>query len=158
MYWHLKRVISHQFRCLGKNKNGTRCKKTFLTSSFANNLTCHLHKDQDVTFQYGPLPNGGFKDVAGIIAKQIDDPATFRYFAMVCKSTAKACHMLQTEMKNRFKRIANWNPCLEPTKIYVLPNRSTVDSNNNYITYGYSSYKYSNTIVRSVNGERRVIK
>jgi len=92
-----------KFRCLGKNKNGSRCKKTFITSSWSKILTCSTHKTQEVDFQYSSVKNScPLHDIAFLIAKEIDDPKTFSQFAKVCLSTAKQCHKLQEKKKEQF--------------------------------------------------------
>lgn len=111
--------MSSHFRCLGKNRDGTRCKKTFLTSKWSETLTCQLHKDQSVTFQYSHVQNScPLHDVAYLIAKEISDPNTFATFAKLCLSTAKACHKLQDLKKRQFMRIVDEFHY----KVQLLPN------------------------------------
>ena len=112
-----------RFQCLGKNKNGSRCKNKFLTSSYSTLLTCSRHSDQDVTFQYGDLSPNSFKDVAKLISMYIDDPKTFSSFAAVCRSTAKACHSIQDEKKREFAKVEN-SYGIEYFEYFTLPNGS----------------------------------
>ena len=91
------------FRCLGKNKDSSRCKNTFLTSKYSKTLTCFKHKNQTVDFVYSSVTKScPLHDIAYIIAKEINDSKTFAQFAKVCLSTAKACHKLQEEKKEQF--------------------------------------------------------
>lgn len=110
----------NNFQCLGKTGKGERCKNTFVTSKWSNTLVCHYHKNQKVDFTYSSLKTFcKMKDVAYLIAKEIHDPQTFGIFAKLCKSTAKACHLLQEEKKDEFK-------CFEYFWFnhgnYILPN------------------------------------
>ena len=98
-----------KFRCLGKNKNGDRCKKTFITTTYSKILTCSIHKNQEVDFLYSSLKKScPLHDIAFLIAKEIDDPKTFSQFAKVCLSTAKQCHKLQEEKKEQFSTSKNF--------------------------------------------------
>ena len=98
-----------KFRCLGKNKNGSRCNNKFLTNNWTKELTCTKHKDQKVDFQYSPLKYPcPLRDVAYLIAKEIDDPVTFANFAKVCLTTAKCCHRLQDDKKKEFSQIKDY--------------------------------------------------
>ena len=123
-YWNKKYNIQ-KIRCCGKLKNGERCKNKFF--EFNGILTCHLHKEQkDATYWYTSAI-GNFKDVAKMIAGLIDDPNTFNSFARVCRSTAKACHELQSI------KMISWRRKIKFTSNYILPNGSQVDENNSFV-------------------------
>lgn len=124
----------YHIRCLGKNKNGSRCKKTFLSCKFSQVLTCDRHKDQKVDFVYGNIEVGGFKDVAKLIANYIDDPATFRAFSMTCRSAAKACHDNDIQKRKRleFSKRQGTAGILSLT-LMVLPNGVIIDDEGNFL-------------------------
>lgn len=95
-------------QCLGKTTSGSRCTKKFLVHKDSEQLTCYLHKDQNVQFTYSGVKQPcKLHDIADLIAKEIHDAKTFNSFAKVCLSTAKACHKLQFEKKKEF---AIWVP------------------------------------------------
>lgn len=92
-----------KFQCMGKNRDGTRCKNKFLTSKHSDILVCSKHEGQEVDFRYsGVKAPSKMHDVAKLIAIHIKDPETFANFARVCLSCAKACHQLQTVKKSEF--------------------------------------------------------
>lgn len=107
----------NHFQCLGKTKRGERCKKTFVTSSYSDIITCSLHRNQVATFQYTSISTESKLDVglAGIIASKMDDPNAFGLFAKLCRATAKACHALQEVKKKQFSKTNDMG-------IRVLPN------------------------------------
>ena len=92
-----------RFRCLGNNKDGSRCKNMFLVSQHNQELTCSKHSAQHVSYQYSKVKTAcPLHDIAKLIAQEIDDPATFNSFAKISLSTAKACSKLQKEKKKQF--------------------------------------------------------
>jgi hypothetical protein len=137
-YWR-KKLNEKKIRCCGRLKNGGRCKNNFYPME-TTYLTCTLHRSQlNVTYCYSSEV-GQFKDVAKLIAIQIDDPTTFARFAKVCRSTAKACHELQKI------KIGIWKKKILFGDTYILPDGSTADKDNNIIqrnlTGGYFPQLY----------------
>ena len=71
------------------------------------------------------------KDIAQCIGNCIDDPQTFRSFAMANKIFSKACGVLQEDKKNQFKAfeivavgVCGENTIVEVYGYYQLPNGS----------------------------------
>ena len=111
-----------RFTCMGLTAKGKKCKNVFLTSKHSEELTCSIHKDQIVEFEYSTVKTSCIlHDIAHIIASNISNPQTFLAFAQICLSAAKACHKLQDIKKKEFSTpyILNGNPI---DKYYNLPN------------------------------------
>lgn len=69
------------------------------------------------------------KDTLQLVAKHIDDPASFYNFSLVCKSSSRATELLSSQKKVQFavkvkKRVSQNCPCCGPDteEGYLLPN------------------------------------
>ena len=122
-YWIKKQNPNIKpIQCLGKKSNGNRCENKIYSLKDKRHPLCHVHNDQNVTFKYGPIRDV-FKDVAGLIAKHINDSDTFYNFSQVSRSSAKACHLLQIQKMIEFRRRVTTHSGM----IWILPNSAIVD-------------------------------
>ena len=137
-YWKKKNNCK-KIRCLGKlsessTEESSRCRNEFYPNG--ETITCHIHRDQkDATYWY-ESKIGQFKDVAIIIARYIDIPNTFFVFSQICRSTAKACHELQKEKMDLWKRKSWYRPYGDLNKRYILPSGSVIDENYKFLKRG----------------------
>ena len=141
-------------QCLGKKSNGRQCKNKLYSLQNQRFPLCNVHNTQNVTFEYGKITNT-FKDVAGVIAKYIDDPMTFFNYSAVCRSSAKACHALQKQKMVEF-RISAINPhSINREKFWVLPSGAIITdqcefTGNMHVNYEKMKEKYEKR-VREIN-------
>lgn len=142
-YWK-KKYNPDKIQCCGKvnqgKENERRCSNMFYRS-IGDEIYCHSHKNQKVTYSAGV---DQFKDIAILILNIIDSPSDYNSFARVCRSTAKAAQFLKPQKMISFRKKAWISPIYynksKGTKLFSLPNGQIVDENNTFLNkFGFKS-------------------